>query len=100
MGFRFVIAFIDHLRIVTTSNYNSLTELDTPNIAVNYSTHKVFPVITSRFLVAGFNTVCLRPYHLAHILQSQSHVATNGQSISKSWCQVPSGAHDQIFMAF
>jgi hypothetical protein len=26
------IGFIDHLRIVTTSNYNSLTELHTPNI--------------------------------------------------------------------
>jgi hypothetical protein len=29
--------------------------------------------------------------------QSQSHIATDGQSISKSWCEAPSGAHDQIF---
>jgi hypothetical protein len=27
---------------------------------------------------------------------SQSHIATDGQSISKSWCQTPCAAHDQI----
>jgi hypothetical protein len=31
--------------------------------------------------------------------QSQSHIATDGQSVNKSWCQAPSGAHDQIFIA-
>jgi hypothetical protein len=31
--------------------------------------------------------------------QSQSHIATDGQSVSKSWCRAPSGAHDQIFIA-
>jgi hypothetical protein len=30
--------------------------------------------------------------------QSQSHITTDGQSISKSWCQAPSAAHDQIFI--
>jgi hypothetical protein len=29
--------------------------------------------------------------------QSQSHIATDGQSVSKSCCWAPSGAHDQIF---
>jgi hypothetical protein len=29
---------------------------------------------------------------------SPSHVATDGQSVSKSWCRAPSGAHDQIFI--
>jgi hypothetical protein len=29
---------------------------------------------------------------------SQSHIATDGQSISKSWCRDSSGAHDQIFI--
>jgi hypothetical protein len=30
--------------------------------------------------------------------RSQSHVATNGQSVSPSWCRAPSAArHDQIF---
>jgi hypothetical protein len=30
--------------------------------------------------------------------KSQSHIATDGQSISKSSCRAPSGAHDQIFI--
>jgi hypothetical protein len=30
--------------------------------------------------------------------QSQSYIATDGQSISKSWFRAPSGAHDQIFI--
>jgi hypothetical protein len=29
---------------------------------------------------------------------SQSHIATDGQSASKSWCRAPSGAYDQIFI--
>jgi hypothetical protein len=29
--------------------------------------------------------------------RSQSHIATDGQSISKSWCRAPPGTHDQIF---
>jgi hypothetical protein len=32
--------------------------------------------------------------------QSQSHIATDGQSISKSWCRAPSGAIDQIFITY
>jgi hypothetical protein len=30
--------------------------------------------------------------------QSQSHIATVGQSVSKSWCRAPSAAHDLIFI--
>jgi hypothetical protein len=30
--------------------------------------------------------------------QSQSYIATDSRSISKSWCRAPSGAHDQIFI--
>jgi hypothetical protein len=30
--------------------------------------------------------------------QSQSHIATDGQSVSQSWCRAPSAAHDQIFI--
>jgi hypothetical protein len=36
----------------------------------------------------------------AVILQSQSHIATDGQSISKSWYRTPSGAYDQKFITF
>jgi hypothetical protein len=30
--------------------------------------------------------------------QSQSHIVTDGQLVSKSWCRAPSGIHDQIFI--
>jgi hypothetical protein len=30
--------------------------------------------------------------------QSQSYIATDGRSVSKSWCRAPSGAHDQVFI--
>jgi hypothetical protein len=30
--------------------------------------------------------------------QSHSHIATDGRSVSKSWCRAPFGAHDQIFI--
>jgi hypothetical protein len=29
------------------------------------------------------------------LLQSQSHITTDSQSASLSWCRTPSGAHDQ-----
>jgi hypothetical protein len=53
-----------------------------------------------------YDTLCL-PFsfifdcHLSSSLsqsQSQSHVATDGQSVSKSWCRAPSGAHDLIII--
>jgi hypothetical protein len=49
------IAFIYHLRIVTTSILNGLTELHNPNITVTKA-HIVFSVFTSRFLATDFNT--------------------------------------------
>jgi hypothetical protein len=30
--------------------------------------------------------------------ESQSHITTDGQSVSPSWCRAPSGAHDQILI--
>jgi hypothetical protein len=30
--------------------------------------------------------------------QIQSHITTESQSVGKSWCRAPSGAHDQIFV--
>jgi hypothetical protein len=48
---------------------------------------------------------CSYPYQLVTVSEpstlkhpSPSHIATDGQSVSKSWCQAPSGAHDQIFI--
>jgi hypothetical protein len=39
-------------------------------------------------------SVYVNPYKSS---QSQSHIATDGQSVSKSWCRATSGAYDQIF---
>jgi hypothetical protein len=38
------------------------------------------------------------PPHGGYWSPSPSHIATDGQSVSKSWCRAPSGAHDQIFI--
>jgi hypothetical protein len=35
---------------------------------------------------------------LPYSSQSQSHIATDGHSVSNSWCRAPSEAHDQIFI--
>jgi hypothetical protein len=32
------------------------------------------------------------------LAQSQSHIATDGQSVTEFWCQAQSGVHDQIFI--
>jgi hypothetical protein len=46
-----------------------------------------------------YSSVLLWPCTLKWTLsQSQSHNATDGQPVSKSWCRAPSGAHDQIFV--
>jgi hypothetical protein len=34
----------------------------------------------------------------AYVCRSRSHIVTDGQSVSKSWCRAPFGAHDQIFI--
>jgi hypothetical protein len=53
----------------------------------------------------GINCNCMPPHSLRNFVklncssQSQSHIATDGQSVSTSWCRAPSGAHDQIFIA-
>jgi hypothetical protein len=62
-------------------------------ITINYS---------SSHIHLPLNDVCLTNLYeesLADLLnssQSQSHIATDGQSASKSWCRAPSGFHDQI----
>jgi hypothetical protein len=39
----------------------------------------------------------IRPRLHTGNIQIQSHIATDSQSVGKSWCQAPSGTHDQIF---
>jgi hypothetical protein len=44
------------------------------------------------------NYLSTRANLLFYQSQSQSHIATDGQSVSKSWYRAPSGAHDQKFL--
>jgi hypothetical protein len=54
------------------------------------------PPTTRRVTVEVFDPASTRVTAL--LSQSQSHITTDGQSVSKSWYRAPSGAHDQIFI--
>jgi hypothetical protein len=41
-----------------------------------------------------------RPLLLNYLESSQSHIATDGQSISKSWCRAPSGLMTRYLLLF
>jgi hypothetical protein len=51
--------------------------------------------LTSNWLNAHYS---LNSVRCSLFSPSPSHIATDGQSVSKSWCRAPSGAHDQIFI--
>jgi hypothetical protein len=46
----------------------------------------------------GVSSFCFSFHDSCKQSHSQSHIATDGQSVSKSWCRAPSGSHDQIFI--
>jgi hypothetical protein len=60
-------------------------------VACVYSVARCLPVRCLAIYVTMWNPQT-RP-------ASQSHIATDGQSVSKSWYRAPSGAHDQIFIS-
>jgi hypothetical protein len=61
------------------------------NLTPQYSILDVFTYTSES------NCNCMPPHSLRNwtVSQSQSHIATDGQSVTKSWCQAPSGT--QIF---
>jgi hypothetical protein len=60
-------------------------------ITINYySSHTIFTA--EAFLHSA-------PRSTAACRQSQSHIATNSPSVSKSWCRTTSGAHGKIFLS-
>jgi hypothetical protein len=71
---------------------------------LNYNSSDTFCVLsyfTSELLASLRNpslTSVLRLTSALRQSQSQSHIATDGQSVSKSWCRAPIWAHDQIFI--
>jgi hypothetical protein len=78
--FGLVIGFIEILQNVTASNYSAIT-----------NSH------TQQFTTARTKSSQSPGFQRRSSNKSQSHIATDGQSVSKSWCRAPSGAHGQIF---
>jgi hypothetical protein len=63
--FRLVIRLIEHVKILTTSNCNSLTGLHTDHC--KYSTYKVFYVFASRLLVTALSSAyVLTVWHISY----------------------------------
>jgi hypothetical protein len=83
-GFGFVIGFVAHLQLVTTSN---------PNAAQITATH--VSLLSMFQLLPGYSLVQELHFLTADTIlssnQRQSHVTTDGQSTSLSWYQAPSG---------
>jgi hypothetical protein len=50
------IGFIDHLQVVTTNNYDTITDFHTLSVTQHMLSQSAF---TSCFLAAGFNTVTI-----------------------------------------
>jgi hypothetical protein len=88
--------------LVTKVTDNTLTRLHwlTSQLSITFTNYHrlyifTFPMSVSyRDLTRRADFQRLTPVSQS---QSQSYIATDGQSVSKSWCQAPSGAHDQIF---
>jgi hypothetical protein len=58
------------------------------------STRRLEPLQRDGHEIKGFNSIVLYIYS-----NYQIYVRTDDQSASLSWCQAPSGAQDQIFVA-
>jgi hypothetical protein len=67
-------------------------------LCLRINTHELFISMVKQN--AHEAKVSLQPEDLERLIvkSSQSHIATDGQSVSKSWCRAPSGAYDQIFI--
>jgi hypothetical protein len=72
---------------VSPANFHSTNS----SIVINQSNRLT---LYNSILIASLNNKITRSYGK----NCQSDIGTDGQSISKSWCRAPCGAHDQIFI--
>jgi hypothetical protein len=85
--------FLKHLNFIHQSiqfTIETETEGDLPFLDVG----------TSHILTRGFAGLTEYSLLVNKSSQSQSHVATDGQSVCQSWCRAPAGAHDQMFSSY
>jgi hypothetical protein len=75
----------------------SVSLLYLSSISVSLSRCLFYISLLSLSLYLGVSSISLCDF-ISVSSQSQSHIVTDGQSVSKSWCRAPSGAHDQIFI--
>jgi hypothetical protein len=115
--FGLVIGFMNNLQVLTTINYNTVTHLQslhsnlftlsaavfTYSVSLNHtlqikpSSHTLH-LHTAKLFYSASPRKTARELTANYLGQSQSHIATDGQSVSRPWCRAPSGAHDQIFI--
>jgi hypothetical protein len=92
--------FTTPLVVITISGYNVSWPSDVVSRSGLLISSDICSVISRQCLYLGVSVSSMSVSLLSlSLCQSQSHIATDGQSISKSWYRAPSGAHDQIFIS-
>jgi hypothetical protein len=84
-----------------TTCFNTHWLTDSPNWTLNQSRVIITPVVRLSLTEWSVSSPLTDSIHHLDCLKSkssQSYIATDGRSISKSWCRAPSGAHDHIFI--
>jgi hypothetical protein len=113
MPFGLLIGFMNNPQVVTTINYNTVTHLQSLHANLFTLSGAVFTYSVSLNhtlqIKSSVHTISLHIFTLRKLPedclgqnQSQSHIATDDQSVSQSvslGVEPPSGSHDQIFIA-
>jgi hypothetical protein len=86
--FQLLLALASAVILESWVPWNLLPYLTVSNWRLPFSS----PPTTRRATVEVFDPASTRDW----LARSRSHIATDGQSVSKSWCRTSSGAHDQI----
>jgi hypothetical protein len=88
-GFGLIIGYIEHLQIVTTSNYNAIANSHTPQFTTAHiKVFSVFCMFTGCRLITAFNAVALSASVLTLLLARDcltTHPQTVGHLTSASY---------------